>query len=112
MEIILIAAMAANRVIGRDNIIPWDIPGEQTRFKKITMGHPMIMGRKTYQSIGRPLPGRRNLVLTRNKNFEADGCEVVHFLKQGFAACRGENKVFIIFQCHTAHRQCQVGHVR
>jgi len=96
MEIILIAAMAANRVIGRDNIIPWDIPGEQTRFKEITMGHPMIMGRKTYQSIGRPLPGRRNLVLTRNKNFEADGCEVVHSLKQGIAACRGENIVFII----------------
>jgi dihydrofolate reductase len=96
MEIILIAAMAANRVIGRDNIIPWDIPGEQTRFKEITIGHPMIMGRKTYQSIGRPLPGRRNLVLTRNRNFDADGFEVVHSLKQGFAACGGEKKIFII----------------
>lgn len=96
MEIILIAAMAANRVIGRDNIIPWDIPGEQARFKEITMGYPMIMGRKTFQSIGRPLPGRRNIVLTGNRNFEADGCEVVHSLDQGLAACRGEEKVFII----------------
>ncbi len=96
MEIILIAAMAANRVIGRDNIIPWDIPGEQTRFKEITMGHPLIMGRKTYQSIGRPLPGRRNIVVTRNKNFKAGGCEVVHSLEQGLAACKGEKKVFLI----------------
>ena len=96
MEIILIAAMAANRVIGRDNIIPWDIPGEQARFKEITMGHPLIMGRKTYQSIGRPLPGRRNIVVTRNKKFEAGGCEVVHSLKQGLTACRGEEKVFLI----------------
>lgn len=96
MEIILIAAMAANRVIGRDNIIPWDIPGEQKRFKETTMGHPMIMGRKTYQSIGRPLPGRRNIVVTRNRNFKADGCEVVHSLEQGLADCREEQKVFII----------------
>ena len=96
MEIILIAAMAANRVIGRDNIIPWDIPGEQARFKEITMGHPMIMGRKTYQSIGRPLPGRRNIVVTRNRNFEAGGCEVVHSFEQGLTACKGEEKVFLI----------------
>lgn len=96
MEIILIAAMAANRVIGRDNTIPWDIPGEQVRFKEITMGYPMIMGRKTYQSIGRPLPGRRNIVVTRNRNFEAGGCEVVHSLKQGLAACKGVKKVFLI----------------
>ncbi len=96
MEIILIAAMASNRVIGRDNTIPWDIPGEQARFKEVTMGHPLIMGRKTWQSIGRPLPGRRNIVVTRNTDFKAAGCEVVHSLEQGIAACRGEKKVFII----------------
>jgi len=96
MEIILIAAMAANRVIGRDNTIPWDIPGEQGRFKEITMGHPLIMGRRTWQSIGRPLPGRRNLVVTRNTKFKAEGCEVVHSLKQGIDACSGAQTIFII----------------
>lgn len=96
MELILIAAMAANRVIGRGNTIPWHIPGEQARFKEITMGHPLIMGRRTWQSIGRPLPGRRNLVVTRNRNFQAPGAEVVHSLDQGLAACRGAARVFVI----------------
>jgi dihydrofolate reductase len=96
MEIILIAAMAKNRVIGRDNKIPWDIPGEQTRFKKITMGHPLIMGRKTWQSLGRPLPGRRNIILTTNKEFSPDGAEVVHSLNEALATCAGADKVFII----------------
>ncbi|RWX44040.1 dihydrofolate reductase [Candidatus Electrothrix marina] len=98
MEIVLIAAMAANRVIGRGSTIPWDIPGEQTRFKKITMGHSLIMGRKTWESIGRPLPGRRNIVVTRNSEFQALGAEVVHSLEQGFALVKGEGeeKVFVI----------------
>ena len=96
MEIILIAAMAANRVIGYNNTIPWDIPGEQTRFKEITMGCPLILGRKTWQAIGRPLPGRRNIVVSRNKNLTAEGGELVHSLHQAFALCRGEEKVFII----------------
>jgi dihydrofolate reductase len=96
MEIILIAAMAANRVIGRGGDIPWDIPGEQTRFKKITMGHSLLMGRKTWESIGKPLPGRRNIVVTRNTAFEASGAEVVHSLEEGFALTEGEEKVFVI----------------
>jgi dihydrofolate reductase len=96
MNIILIAAMASNRAIGRNNTIPWDIPGEQARFKDITMGHPLIMGRRTWQSIGRPLPGRRNIVVTRNKDFQATGGEVVHSLEQGIAACREAEKIFII----------------
>ncbi len=95
-EIILIAAMAANRVIGRDNTIPWDIPGEQARFKQITMGHALIMGRRTWQSIGRPLPGRRNIVISRNRLFQAPGAEVVHSLDEGLARCGKEDKVFII----------------
>jgi len=80
MEIILIAAMAANRVIGRNNTIPWHIPGEQKRFKEITWGHPLIMGRRTHESIGRPLPGRRNIVVTRNRHYASPGCEIVHSL--------------------------------
>ena len=73
MEIILIAAMAANRVIGRGSEIPWHLPGEQKRFKEITWGYPLIMGRKTFESIGRPLPGRRNIVITRNAQWQAAG---------------------------------------
>ncbi len=98
MEIILIAAMASNRVIGYNNGIPWHIPGEQTRFKEITMGYSLIMGRKTWQSIGHPLPGRRNIVITGNREFQAPGCEVVHSLEAGIDAARkgNEKKVFII----------------
>lgn len=88
--------MAANRVIGRGRTIPWDIPGEQTRFKEITMGHSLLMGRKTWESIGKPLPGRRNIVVTRNPAFQATGAEVVHSLDQGFALTEGEEKVFVI----------------
>ncbi len=98
MEIILIAAMTADRVIGRDNSIPWAIPGEQTRFKEVTMGHSLIMGRRTWQSIGHPLPGRRNIVLTGNNAFQAPSCEVVHSLQEGIvAAAAGESeKIFVI----------------
>jgi len=95
-EIILIAAMAANRVIGRGNAIPWHIPGEQERFREITMGHPLIMGRKTWQAIGRPLPGRRSIVLTRNRGLRASGAEIVQDLTDALALCRHEEKVFII----------------
>jgi len=95
MEIILIVAMAANRVIGRGNDIPWHIPGEQRRFKAITMGHTLVMGRLTYQSIGRPLPGRKTVIVTRQQNFRATGCVVVHSLDEALAACAGEEKVFI-----------------
>jgi dihydrofolate reductase len=96
MEIILIAAMAANRVIGRGSTIPWDIPGEQTRFKETTMGSSLIMGRKTWDSIGCPLPGRRNIVVTRQTDFQVSGAEVVHSLEQGLALTANEEKVFII----------------
>ncbi len=95
-EIILIGAMAVNRVIGRGNAIPWHIPGEQQRFKELTMGHALIMGRKTRQAIGRPLPGRRNIVISRNSGFRADGSEVVHSLAEGLALCANEGKIFII----------------
>jgi len=96
MEIILIAAIASNRVIGKGNDIPWRIPGEQQRFKKITWGHTLIMGRKTYESIGRPLPGRRNIVVTRNETYDAPGCEVTNSFDSALSLCEGEAKVFII----------------
>jgi len=98
MEIILIAAMAANQVIGRSqtNDIPWEIPGEQRFFKETTMGHALIMGRKTYESIGFPLPGRRSLVITRDPTYKAPGCLVVGSLDQALAAASLEKKAFVI----------------
>jgi dihydrofolate reductase len=95
-RICLIAAIAANRIIGRDNALPWRLPADLKRFKALTLGHPVVMGRKTYASIGRPLPGRRNLVITRNRGYSAPGCEIVHSLDAAIAACRGAQEIFII----------------
>jgi dihydrofolate reductase len=69
--------MADNRVIGKDNQLPWRLPADLKHFKAITIGHPILMGRKTYESIGKPLPQRTNIILTRNSNFAAPGCLVV-----------------------------------
>lgn len=95
MKIILIAAMAANRVIGKDNDIPWHIPGEQKRFKKITTGHTVVMGRKTYESIGHPLPDRQNIIITRQSGYVADGCIIVQSLTEALEKCGNTDKVFI-----------------
>jgi len=77
MEISIIVAMTPDRLIGKDNQIPWRLPADLQRFKKITMGHPIIMGRKTFESLPGLLPGRQHIVLTRNPNYVADGCTVV-----------------------------------
>ena len=78
MTLCLIVAVAENGVIGRDNDLPWRLPGDLKRFKSLTMGKPLIMGRRTFDSIGRPLPGRANIVLTRDVDFAPDGVLVVH----------------------------------
>lgn len=92
-----IVAMASNRVIGNQGVIPWKIPGEQKMFKDITMGHVMIMGRKTYEAIGCALPGRTSIVITRQADYQAPGCEVVHDLPAALQACPAdESEVFII----------------
>ena len=95
MKIILIAAMAKNRVIGRGNGIPWHIPGEQQRFKGMTMGHTLIMGRKTFESIGRPLPGRKTVIISRNPEYQAAGCLVANNLSAAIALCPTEETIFI-----------------
>jgi len=92
----LIVARARNGVIGKDNAMPWRIPGEQAYFKRVTMGHPIIMGRKTWESIGRPLPGRRNLVVTRNADYAAPGAEVVASLDAALARCTEATEAFVI----------------
>jgi dihydrofolate reductase len=97
MRIALIAAMAEHRVIGRSGLIPWKIPGEQKRFKRITLGHAVIMGRRTYESIGRPLPGRTNIVVSRRPGFRPEGCFSAPGLAAALALCpAGEEEVFII----------------
>ena len=77
-RIVMVAAVARNRVIGNGPDIPWRIPGEQAEFKRLTMGHILVMGRTTYESIGRPLPGRTTIVLTRDPSWSADGVLVAH----------------------------------
>lgn len=92
----LIVAMAKNRVIGIDNTLPWRIPADLQHFKKLTMGHHMIMGRKTYESIGKPLPGRTTVVVSRNRNLEIEGCLVAHSLPEAIAACAGDDEIFVV----------------
>ncbi len=82
MKVALVWAMARNRTIGRDNALPWHLPEDLKFFKRVTMGKPIIMGRKTWESIGRPLPGRCNIVISRNKSFHASGVEAVSTLQQ------------------------------
>ena len=94
--ITLIAARARNGVIGRNNQMPWKIPGEQAYFKRMTMGHPIVMGRKTWESIGRPLPGRRNIVVTRNRAYAATGADVVGSLDDALSLVGGTGEVFVI----------------
>ncbi len=94
-KISLIAAMAENYVIGNDDKIPWRIPGEQLRFKDLTVGKTVIMGRKTYESIGKPLPGRKTIVVSRTKNYKFDNCITVSSLYDALMTVKGEEEVFI-----------------
>jgi dihydrofolate reductase len=96
MKLILIAAVANNNVIGNNNQLLWNLPADLKHFKKITMGHTLIMGRKTYESIGKPLPGRKNIIITRNKDFSAEGCEVFSNLKDAICRVKKESDVFVI----------------
>ncbi len=92
----LVVAMARNRVIGRDNALPWRLPADLAHFKKVTMGHPIVMGRKTYESIGKALPGRLNIVVTHNRDYRAPGCTVVPSLDAAWRAAEGAEEVCII----------------
>lgn len=92
----LIAAMAANRVIGINNTLPWRLPADLAHFKALTMGHHMIMGRKTYESLGKPLPGRTSVIVTRDSAFDAPECVVVHSLADAVSACTDDEEAFFI----------------
>lgn len=96
MIISLIVAMDRRGVIGAGGALPWRLSDDLKRFKAITMGKPLLMGRKTHESIGRPLPGRQNIILTRQRGYEAQGCAVVHDVEDALAACAGFEEVMVM----------------
>lgn len=93
----LVVAMGANRVIGVDGSLPWRLPEDLAHFKQLTLGHPMVMGRATYESIGRPLPGRTTIVVTRDPRWSAEGVEVAHSLDEALDRARSlDDEVFLV----------------
>lgn len=96
MKLKAIVAYGEDRVIGKDNDLIWHLPNDLKHFKKHTSGKPIIMGRKTFESLGRPLPNRRNIVITRNANWAADGVEVVHSLDQAIQSVQDVPEAFIV----------------
>lgn len=96
MKISIIVAMDANGVIGSDNELPWHLPADLQHFKKTTMGKPILMGRKTYESIGRPLPGRTNIVITRDSRYQAAGCVVVNSIDAAMEAAGEQDEIMVI----------------
>ncbi len=95
-RIYLVAAVASNGIIGVDGRLPWHLPEDLKHFKKLTLGHPVIMGRKTWESLGKALPGRENIVVTSQAGFEAEGAAVASSLEGALALCAGESVAFVI----------------
>ena len=95
-RIYLVAAVAANGIIGAKGQLPWSLPEDLKHFKRLTMGHPIIMGRRTWESLKGPLPGRENIVVTRNRGYEAPGAAVSNSLEGALALCAGEPVAFVI----------------
>lgn len=96
MMVSLIVAMDNSGLIGRDGALPWRLSSDLKRFKSITMGKPVVMGRKTHESIGRPLPGRENVIITRNRNYTAAGCTVLHSMDSMYSRFRDEPEIMIM----------------
>jgi len=95
-SVAIIVAIAQNRTIGVNNTLPWRCPEDLRHFKALTMGHHMIMGRKTFDSIGKPLPGRTTVVVTRNRDLNMAGCVIAHSLEDAMTACTGDEEIFIV----------------
>jgi len=96
MKISIITAMDQNQLIGKDNALPWKIPADLQFFKRVTMGKPVIMGRKTFESIGRPLPGRQNIIITRDPDYIIDGCDVVFSISAALMKAGDVDEVMVI----------------
>src|SRR3954469_2168370 len=94
-KIYLVAAVASNGVIGIDGHLPWHLPEDLKHFKRLTLGHPVIMGRKTWESLGKALPGRDNIVVTRRAGYDAPGASVANSLEAALALCTGEPVAFV-----------------
>ena len=103
-QVSLLVAMAKNRVIGINNALPWHLPADLKHFKSLTMGHHMVMGRKTYESIGKPLPGRTSVVVTRNQNYAPPGVVVVNSLEEAILACGDDTEIFVIGGAELFHQ--------
>ena len=95
-QLSIIVAVAHNGVIGVNNTLPWHLPEDLKRFRALTMGHHIIMGRKTYDSLGRLLPGRTTVIVTRNENYKVEGALVAHSLEAAIALCEDDEEVFLI----------------
>lgn len=96
MTISIIAAMGKNRVIGKGNSLPWNLPEDMKRFRELTLGKPVVMGRKTFESIGKPLPNRKNIIITRDKEYNAGGCIVVHSADEALKAAGESMEIMVI----------------
>ena len=104
LNVTFVVAHARNRVIGKDNAMPWHLSADLKRFRKITTGHPVVMGRKTFATLARPLPERRNIVLSRDPTFAAAGCEVIHELEE-LHVLVGDEKCMVVGGAEV-YRQC------
>jgi dihydrofolate reductase len=117
-QLSLIVAMANNNIIGKDNNMPWHLPADLAYFKKTTLGQPIIMGRKTFESIGRALPGRRNIVISRDANYQAEGIESVTSVDQALALVADIEEVMVIgggaiyAHCLSAATRLYITHIR
>jgi dihydrofolate reductase len=96
MIVSMIVAIDADGGMGMNNTLPWNMPADLAHFKKTTLGKPILMGRKTYESIGRPLPGRQNLIITRDRQFTADGCDVYYSIDVALQSLSAVDELFII----------------
>jgi dihydrofolate reductase len=95
-QLSIIVAIANDQVIGINNALPWHLPEDLKRFRALTTGHHIIMGRKTYESLGRLLPGRTTVIVTRNKDYQLEGALIAHSLETAVALCQNDDEVFLI----------------
>ena len=104
MIVSLVAAASENNVIGKNNTLIWRMPADMKFFKNLTMGHTVVMGRKTYESMGKPLPGRKNIIITRNKEYKADGCVVFGSFSDVLEYCKAEDEIYVIGGAEIYHQ--------
>ena len=104
MIVSLVAAASDNNVIGKNNTLPWRMPADMKFFKNLTMGHTVVMGRKTYESMGKPLQGRKNIVITRNNDFKAENCIVLGSFSEVLEYCKTEDEIFVIGGAQIYHQ--------